>query len=171
MKDEGIIHRFLQLAAALTCAAILTAPLLAATSHQVAAGILYLLFSPTCHQMTERCFALQGYPWAVCCRCAGIYFGIFVSSFVTCRRLRLFVQHSLYRRIWILAAAAPLLLDAVLLPLGGIWQNSASSRFATGLMLGGMLGPLVMTAIAEFVIEVRRTAAIHRCAEAGGCGT
>lgn len=36
---------------------------------------LYGLFSPVCHQISERSFFLFGFPLAVCTRCLGIYTG------------------------------------------------------------------------------------------------
>ena len=42
--------------------------------------IIYVAFSPICHQIPARCFIFYGYPLAVCTRCLGIYFGFFVGT-------------------------------------------------------------------------------------------
>lgn len=43
---------------------------------------IYYFFSGICHQIPERSFQYYGYPMAVCSRCAGIYYGFFLSAIV-----------------------------------------------------------------------------------------
>ena len=131
------------------CAAIIAAPLLAAHSHPLVASLLYLLFSPVCHQIPERSFALLGHAWAVCHRCAGIHFGVFIASLAGFKILSV-PDSSLKRRIRVIAAGAPLILDA-LLPYTGLWTNTPFSRFFTGFIFGGMLSSLLVLGIAEFL--------------------
>jgi uncharacterized membrane protein len=42
--------------------------------------LIYAIFAPTCHQIDSRCFALFGYPMAVCARCLGIYLGFLFGA-------------------------------------------------------------------------------------------
>jgi len=62
------------------CSAILAAPLLATFGHLLPAALLYSSFSPVCHQDPGRSFELLGHQLAVCHRCSGIYFGLFLAS-------------------------------------------------------------------------------------------
>jgi len=45
-------------------------------SHSQTWGeFIYAVFSPVCHQVSERSFFVFGFPLAVCTRCLGIYAG------------------------------------------------------------------------------------------------
>ena len=131
------------------CALILAPPILA--SHHfdgVAAGI-YFCFSSICHQEPERVFRILDLPLAVCHRCSGIYLGFFLGA--------LFRNSWLHRspgarRNWILAAACPLVFDA-LAPYWGLWTNTSWTRFATGLVFGLLTSSLLVRGIAEFITE------------------
>ncbi len=132
---------------------IVGAPLLARHEHPLLSAFLYLFFSPVCHQMPQRSFALQGMSWAVCHRCAGIYFGLFAGSLLPFRWWisSLSIER---RRIWVLVATIPLLLD-VTVPYVGLWTNTAQSRLITGLIFGIMLMTLLLPGAADFLREVR----------------
>jgi len=131
------------------CAFILAPPVLAAAGWDAAATVVYFFFSPVCHQAPERSFELLGIPLAVCHRCSGIYLGLFLGSML---RNPWIHRSPAARRRWILAAAVPLVLDA-LLPCCGLWVNTAASRFATGLCFGIPVASLVVRGIAEFLTE------------------
>jgi uncharacterized membrane protein len=131
---------------------IIAAPYLAARSHPAVATFVYLLFAPVCHQSTGRSFALDGYSWAVCHRCTGIYLGIFLASLLP-PRLFAALQSSLPRRIWVVGATVPLVLDA-LLPIAGFWTNTPWSRFSSGLLFGTMLSTLLLPGIMELLNQV-----------------
>lgn len=109
--------------------------------------MLYLLFSPVCHQIPERCFSLFGYPAAVCHRCSGIYIGMFLGCFFD---IRVMHRYGRARRYWILGAALPIALD-FLAPHAGLWNNTALTRFATGLLFGIMIASLIVRGLAEFM--------------------
>lgn len=127
--------------------ALPAAPLLAANSFPRAAGLIYLLFSPVCHQLAERSFACQGFPWAVCHRCSGIYLGLLLGLLLPFK-LCLLATALRRRRAWVCLASAPLLLD-VLLGRVQIWQSQAVVRFGTGLLFGIMLASLLLSGTAE----------------------
>jgi len=133
------------------CLAILLAPLLEAAGRHAAAGLLYQLFAPVCHQDPGRSFALGGHPWAACHRCAGIYFGLFFLSWLppeAFMRPRMQAR----RRVWVVAGALPLMFDS-LLDLAGIWPNTASSRFLTGLIFGAMVSVLLGAALRDLRLQ------------------
>jgi uncharacterized membrane protein len=131
------------------CALILAPPVFLSIGCPAAAALVYFFFSPVCHQMPERSFAILGLPLAVCHRCFGIYLGLFVGSLM--RQLWMHRTPEA-RRYWVLAAMVPLALDA-LLPYSGLWANTALSRFATGLLFGIPIASLLVRGIEEFFHE------------------
>lgn len=143
--------------AGLTAAAC-AAPWMLSAGHPRAAAWLYSVFSPVCHQDASRSFVLFGHPCAVCHRCAGIYLGLFLISWLPfeCSILLDLPRH---RRLWVCVATAPLVLD-VFAPLTGLWANTPASRFITGLFFGMMLSSLLVPAMGDFIRELRGR--IHR---------
>jgi uncharacterized membrane protein len=133
------------------CAMILAAPLLLLHAYVHIASVFYLAFSVFCHQIPDRSFFLSGHPLAACHRCCGMYLGFFLGSFIHIP----FVHRSpLTRRIWVLSACTPLLVD-VLLAHCGLWRSTCLSRFATGLFLGCLISPLLVPGITEFLRKTR----------------
>jgi uncharacterized membrane protein len=130
------------------CALVIAAPVLAHSSVS-AAAIVYLFFSPICHQIPERSFALLGHPMAVCHRCSGIYLGLFLGSLIENNFMH---RSTRIRRIWVLSAMTPLLLD-LMLPLTGIWAGTYLIRFFTGLIFGMTAAWLVVRGAAELLNE------------------
>jgi uncharacterized membrane protein len=136
---------------------IVAAPYLATHARPGLAALVYLVFSPICHQNPARSFVLVGASWAVCQRCSGIYFGLFVGSLLPPIR-RVFPPPS---RKMVLAATAPLALDACL-PLIGIWENTPASRFVSGCLFGTVLSMLLLEGLAESLrSHLGRLAAPH----------
>jgi uncharacterized membrane protein len=131
------------------CAIIFAPPVFASAGSPAAAAIIYVLFSPVCHQTPERSFALLGFPLAVCHRCCGIYLGLFLGSLMKNPWMH---RSPVTRRRWILAATIPLALDA-LLPYAGLWANTGLSRFITGLWFGIPTASLLVRGIEEFLNE------------------
>ncbi len=64
------------------CFLIILAPYLMSLHQEFAANLIYLLFSPGCHQLPERSLFLFGYKLAVCARCTAIYFGFLIASLI-----------------------------------------------------------------------------------------
>ena len=94
------------------------------------------LFRGLCHQDPQRSFSLNGTPMAVCSRCIGIY-----SSFAI-GWLLFPVTGNLLKKInkYLL----PMLMFAIminLIDIGGnilgFWQNTLTSRYIFGVVLGG----------------------------------
>jgi uncharacterized membrane protein len=128
---------------------ILAAPILAAHSCRKAASVFYVSFACVCHQIPERSFALSGHSLAVCHRCFGIYLGLFLGSLIENR----FIHQSLrLRRLYVLSASIPMLLDA-LVPYSGLWCSTSISRFCTGLLFGSMISCLLVHGVAELLNE------------------
>ncbi len=133
---------------------IVGAPFFSAHGRPLLGAALYVLFSPICHQLPQRSFSLCGYAWAVCQRCSGIYFGMFACAMLLPARWWGSSLHAGRRRVWALAAAAPLLADA-LLPQVRLWTSTPATRFATGALFGVMLTTLLLPGITEFLRALR----------------
>jgi uncharacterized membrane protein len=132
----------------LICALTIAAPVMTHCGSS-AAVILYLFFSPICHQIPERSFAVLGHPMAVCHRCSGIYLGLFLGSLI---KNDLIHRSPRIRTIWVLSAMTPLLLDLTL-PSTAIWAGRYWIRFLTGLIFGMTAGWLVARGAEELMQE------------------
>jgi uncharacterized membrane protein len=113
--------------------AIVSAPLAQANNYSTIAFSIYSTFRFVCHQLPERSFHLGGYKLAVCARCTGLYSGLAIATL--CYPLaRTLTDTNSPRRIWLLLAALPLMID---FSLGyfGVWQNTHLTRFMTGALL------------------------------------
>ena len=117
------------------------------------ASVLYDLYKPVCHQLSDRAFHLSGYPLAVCARCLGIYsgflFGLIVYPFA----------FSLTRtdtppRQWLILALVPLGVDFF----GGFvgaFENSSASRLITGLIAGVAGAFYIMPGLVGMALSLR----------------
>ena len=130
---------------------IIAAPLLVAGGHQSAALNIYHTFGFLCHQLPDRSFFLAGNKFAVCSRCTGIYSGAALALlfYPLLRPLRLTYTPS---RKWLIAAAIPLVID-FLLTVTGVWQNTHTTRFVTGFLLGSVAIFYVMPGIVELSLR------------------
>jgi uncharacterized membrane protein len=115
---------------------IVGAPLALKSGHPFWSLTIYRAFSYVCHQIPERSFFIAGHPFAVCSRCSGLYAGFTVAviAYPFVRSLR---RTEAPPRKWLFLAAVPLAIDFAVGYLG-IWNNTHSSRFATGALLGAV---------------------------------
>lgn len=150
----------------LLCLLILSPPFLVTHSYSASAALIYLLFSPICHQLPERSFHFCGYPLAVCHRCAGIYFGLFLGMLLPIRKSMQF-RFPLSRRLFVLCICMPMLLDVSLSSLG-IWASTPLIRFATGLIFGSLGVFLLALAFSEFTVEHSLNSYLSHCAQSKG---
>jgi uncharacterized membrane protein len=112
--------------AAAILAAIMMTPLLAAQGRYEAFA-LYAAFSSFCHQQAERAWQLGTQPLPVCVRCLGFYGGAFAAAAL---RMRFCKRRLLFALAFaLLSWAAELAGQPV----------PAGARFASGLLLGGVL--------------------------------
>ncbi len=105
--------------------------LLAFLSPVINSPVLHFLFSPLCHQNPERCFAVNGFPMAICIRCVAIYAGIALGS-----ALYLKFSYVLKWSLLLLAVAVMLNLSDYWLELIGFYENVIAIRFSVGFLLG-----------------------------------
>ncbi|HKO95902.1 MAG TPA: DUF2085 domain-containing protein [Pyrinomonadaceae bacterium] len=133
-------------------ATIIAAPLLAAAGDsQLLARTIYKAFSHLCHQIPERSFFLNGHPFAVCARCTGIYAGFAAASLLypVLKSLR---QTETPARKWLFIAAAPLAIDWSI-EFFGIANNTHTSRFVTGALLGATAVFFVLPGLIELTLR------------------
>jgi uncharacterized membrane protein len=157
VRRGGGLRLFAISFAALPAAGIVAAPLLLTAGVPLVAGLLYLSYSPICHQNPERSFTLLGHAWAVCHRCSGIYIGFLAGMFVPTGAASILLRH---RRAATLAAVAVILADFVS-GSGGIAANTPGSRFASGLVFGAVSAVLVYRGISEFLSSPAVPSAAH----------
>lgn len=133
--------------------AIVLAPVLQSRGAGRAAGLIYAVFSPTCHQIPDRCFSLQGYPLAVCGRCLGVYLG-FLGGLLAYPFVRGFSKLELPRARTFLLFSVPIGMDG-LAGILGIWASPIGLRLATGFLWGTILPFYFVTGVAGLIIERR----------------
>ncbi len=135
-------------------ATIVGAPLAQSTGHAAFAATIYKAFSFVCHQIPERSFHLAGHQFAVCSRCTGLYSGFAVAALVY-PLARSLTRTDTPRRLWLILAAVPLLID-FLLTYFGLWSNTHLSRFSTGALLGAVAVFYVMPGLVELSSTITR---------------
>ena len=130
---------------------IIGAPLALDAGHPFWGFTIYKAFSYVCHQIPERSFFIAGHQFAVCARCTGLYAGFTVAAILYpfVRSLR---QTEAPPRKWLFLAAAPLAIDFAVGYLG-IWENTHSSRFATGALLGAVAVFYVMPGLMDLSLR------------------
>jgi uncharacterized membrane protein len=137
---------------------IVMAPLAAAAHHDSLAGTLYHSFGLLCHQLPERSFFIAGHKFAVCSRCTGVYLG-FVVTLALYPLLKSLRRTDLPARKWLIAASVPLLIDFGV-TFFGVWENTHTTRFLTGMLLGSVMVFYVMPGIVE--LSLRRWSVFDR---------
>ncbi|MCY3811704.1 MAG: DUF2085 domain-containing protein [Gammaproteobacteria bacterium] len=133
--------RYALLLACLCWLALVFAPPLAIAAGWPYGELLHWLLHPVCHQIPERSFHLLGEPLAACARCTGLYLG-FTLGVVAWPHLPRLARALAERPRWVLVFMVPLAVD--------VWvENTALSRFATGLVAAFPCALLPLLAIAE----------------------
>lgn len=132
-------------------ALILIAPVALNSGHAFWGFTIYHAFSLVCHQLPERSFFIGAHKFAVCSRCTGLYSGFALATlfYPLVRSLR---RIEAPRRKWLFIAAAPLAIDFSL-TFFGIWENTHSSRFITGALLGAVAVFYVMPGLVDLSLR------------------
>lgn len=117
-------------------ALIILAPYLAGKGSSLA-GVIYLLFKPTCHQMASRSFFVWGHQFAVCARCTGIWFSLMIFGYATTAVLHL-KRFPPLKFGWLIVAILPLAIDGVI-QLVRLHESNNIVRIITGSVAGAAL--------------------------------
>jgi uncharacterized membrane protein len=144
-------------------ALIVGAPVLAATGATGASAPIYKFFSYICHQLPYRSFFLDGHQLAVCSRCFGVYLGLLVG-FLIYPLWRPIDDIEPLRRFWLFLSLIPIGVDWSL-GFFGIWQNTFTSRFITGLILGVACAVYMVPALIEIARNLTRVGQVSRPAD------
>ncbi|HEY0048381.1 MAG TPA: DUF2085 domain-containing protein [Pyrinomonadaceae bacterium] len=126
---------------------IVSAPLARANDFTAFSAAVYNFFGYLCHQIPERSFHASGFPFAVCSRCFGFYFGFLLGLGVYPFFRALDVVEP-FPRFWLFLAIVPMGIDWSL-GFFGIWANTHVSRSLTGVILGFACGFFIVPALAE----------------------
>jgi uncharacterized membrane protein len=128
------------------------APLARAAGYERVGQLLFLLYTPLCHQLPERSFSVYGYQVAYCHRCAALYTSILAAGLLF---------GALRRRIASLPLRAagllllPMLLDGgthlvddgLGLGLRGGGDGVGSLNFALRMITSGLVGAAVLLVV------------------------
>lgn len=126
---------------------IIIAPFAKANSIEVVSAPIYKFFSFLCHQQSDRSFHIHELPFAVCSRCFGVYFGLFLG-FVIYPFIQKLEEIEPFPRFWLFLAMIPIGIDWSL-GVFNIWENTHLSRFFTGTVLGIACGLFIVPALVE----------------------
>ena len=135
---------------------VIGAPLAEAHAHPQLAATIYNAFSFVCHQIPDRSFHLAGHAFAVCSRCTGLYSGFAVAALLY-PLARSMKRTDAPRRIWLILATVPLVIDFAL-GYFAIWPNTHFSRFTTGALLGSVAVFYIMPGLIELSSGLTRRA-------------
>ena len=126
---------------------ILVPPVAKAYGLTALSSPLYSFFGLICHQMPDRSFHVLGEKFGVCSRCFGVYFGL-VFGFLIYPLWRRIDDIEPVPRIWLFLSLVPIGIDW-LLGVTGVWANTFTSRFLTGMLLGIACATFIVPATVE----------------------
>ncbi len=106
-------------------------------------------YSIVCHTDTEKLFSFFGYNTLVCSRCAGIYFGGLLSSFL----VLLGLKKNITTKILFLTSI-PLILDVILYSVN-IYLYSKYIALLTGFLLGSIGFIYIHRSIIELLTKTK----------------
>jgi uncharacterized membrane protein len=107
----------------------------------------YKGFAFICHQMPDRSFHLFGHKFGVCSRCFGVYFGL-LAGFAIYPMIRRVEIIEPFPRFWLFGSMIPIGIDWAL-TIFGYWENTFTTRFLTGLILGVACAVYIVPALVE----------------------
>lgn len=126
---------------------MIAAPILILTQKQflIKTGEwIYFFCEPTCHQIPERSFFINGVPLAVCIRCLSFYIGGLIVI-----ALQFFKKTINEKYIkWLVLLCVPLLIDFILEKMG-VYNNIIELRIITGVLFGGSFFYLILLSISQ----------------------
>jgi len=152
LSEKTTVHLVL-ISAVLWCSAFTFQPFLMTldTTSRTVGSLIYLGFSPLCHQDPERSICILGHPMAVCSRCAGIYYG-FLIGILLFPRLRRIYEHLQNSIRWLCIATVPMIID-VGLTYGGILSSGTIIRTFTGILPGWISSCYILPGMLDWLAK------------------
>lgn len=126
---------------------ILLAPIAGANGLDNISTPIYNFYGYICHQMPDRSFHVMSHQFAVCSRCFGVYFGLFLGILIY-PLFRSMDEIEPFPRFWLFAAMIPMAVDWSL-TFFGYWENTHFTRLLTGLILGVTCAVFIVPALVE----------------------
>jgi len=112
--------------------------------------LLKFIYSPVCHQITERSFSCNHLQFMVCARCTGIYFGAMIASLLNL----LPVSVSISKR-FLIYSALPMIIDVIMLN-AEIYQYNKLIAFITGNIFGASVFIFIFEIIKDYFFELTK---------------
>ena len=109
--------------------------------------LLKRLYSTVCHQNNYKCIALESGKMLVCARCAGIYFGTFISAIFS-----LFITIPFVSKKILMVAILPLIIDVLLTSIG-LYSYSQFLSLVTGMMFGIVIYLFTILELEKFILN------------------
>lgn len=116
-------------------------------------GIIYELFSKTCHQLDSRSFHIAGIKLAVCSRCVSVYLAFLLGCIIYPIFKK--TENIKMPSLWFLIIPFILLLLDVVLDLLSIVDNTFLSRVITGGLIGLVLPFFLIPGFVNFFTEIK----------------
>lgn len=138
--------------------AIFYAPYLKSQSSPFS-GFLYVVFSPTCHQIPSRCFYAFGYPAAVCARCLGVYSGFLLGALIF-PVVKGFSTPTMPKAKTIILISIPIIADTAANILG-VWTSTHWVRFVTGILWGLILPFYFLAGLTDYFLRKKKRPNSH----------
>ncbi len=136
------------------------APGLAASGVELPARLIYILYSPTCHQLPERSLFLFGHKMAICARCTALYLSFWVVGLLYgLWGLLPFGWRYRWPPLslrWLLLLSLPMIVDGTG-QLLGLYTSTNFLRLVTGALAGGGFGLFVYPNLAAGFSQARRS--------------
>ena len=126
---------------------IIVAPIAKANGLTGVSTPLYTFYGYICHQIPNRSFHIEGEQFGVCSRCFGVYFGL-LFGYAIYPLWRRVDEVEPISRIWLFLSLIPIGVDWSL-GVFGIWENTFTSRFITGTILGVACATFIVPATVE----------------------
>ncbi|MFQ6082306.1 MAG: DUF2085 domain-containing protein [Candidatus Aminicenantia bacterium] len=133
VRRENIIYFFVLISILFCATLIFSAPYFVNQKKDIG-YLIYLIFSPLCHQIPERSFHLFNHTLAVCSRCTGIYLG-FLAGVILYPFIRRINNISLPQPQIFIFISLPMVIDIT----GNFfhfWTNTNLSRAIIGIIWG-----------------------------------
>ena len=167
MRYAKVTYSVILAGGVLWCAAIVLAPVFAASPGilREAGEVLYAFFNSICHQIEGRSFLMSGMPFAVCSRCAAIYFGFLVGVLIY-PLVRGIERPGMPSRLFLVIACIPMIVDAFPWRFG-IYVTTNATRAITGGIVGFTLAFFIVPAAIQAVSELAGIRSLTVCQEKG----